>query len=80
LKRLLPYVTLCVFVRRLGSDFAYFAIEIFEPNYASSPSQILLFEKVFSYYEADPKTQKLRLVFQEPYEDGVAFKNQREKK
>jgi hypothetical protein len=43
-------------------------------------AQILQLDGVFSYYEADPKTQELHLVFQEPYEEAIAFKNQREKK
>jgi len=37
-------------------------------------AQILLFEKVLSYYEADPKTQELRLVYQEPFEEALAYK------
>jgi hypothetical protein len=38
-------------------------------------AQIWLQDKVLSYYEADPKTQELRLVYQEPYEDALSFKN-----
>jgi hypothetical protein len=43
-------------------------------------AQILLLDGVFSYYEADPKTQELRLVLQEPYEETLAFRNKLEKK
>jgi hypothetical protein len=43
-------------------------------------AQILLLDGVFSYYEAAPKTQELRLILQEPYEETLAFKNKLEKK
>jgi hypothetical protein len=43
-------------------------------------AQILLLDGVFSYYEADPKTQELRLILKEPYEETLAFRNKLEKK
>jgi len=46
------------------------------PNIA----QILFIDNAFHYYEADPKTQSLRLVMKESYDDAVAFKNAQLKK
>jgi hypothetical protein len=43
----------------------------------SSPyiAQIIFSEGLFYYYEADPKTQELKLVFKEPYEEALTFRN-----
>ncbi len=35
-------------------------------------AQILFYNGVFHYFEADPETQSLRLVYHEPYADAVA--------
>ncbi len=36
-------------------------------------SEIHFFDGIFHYYEADPKTQALKLVFEESYEEGLKF-------
>ena len=38
-------------------------------------AQILFVEGFFHYYEADPETQRLKLVLKESYEEAMAFKN-----
>ena len=38
-------------------------------------AEILFADKAFHYFQADPQTQALQLVFQEPYESALEFRN-----
>lgn len=62
-----PYYPKEYVLERVGCKIAFWDKDINRPK---SPylAEIFFRDKEFHYYEADPKTQELRLVLKEPYE------------
>ncbi len=65
-------------LRLVGYKIAYWD-ENFERRQAPLMAEMQFYHEKFHYYQADPKTQALHLVFEESYEDALQFLREQSK-
>ena len=65
-------------MNQIGFKIAYWDKNVERPQ-APHLAEIRFIGRILYYYEADPKTQALRLVLQEPYDEAMAFLEKQKK-
>jgi hypothetical protein len=70
-----PHFPETIAIEKMGFRIGYWDenTERYKPPYLA---QILFADKTFHYYEADPKTQELRLIFKESLDDAQKIQNE----
>jgi len=61
-------------LKKLGFRITYWNENLDRPK-APYLAEIQFRDNTFYYYEADPQTQALKLIFEESYENAITFKN-----
>ena len=62
-------------LQQVGIRIDYWDKDVNRPKHPYL-AQILFVDSKFHYFEADPQTQELKLVFEESYQDAIKFQNE----
>lgn len=73
-----PFISDEIVPRQMGFQIGYWDENVERPQ-KPYLAQILFVGGIFYFYEADPKTQALQLVYEESYEEALAYRNKNQK-